>query len=782
MPVQAEEKRQAKMQKLLGSRDALRHRIHNHLQQQAAALQEIDSKQKQQVAKQERLQRFNQHVEELKISLRQMNAKKQAVKQAEDRQKALLNKADCTSGAFLEASSSRPPLVTRHAPNHQLPAQPSLDQQQPELHHQGSQKWGVTSCDFLDSLSSRAASATPQVVKARVLDAKQTALEKKVSWLLLLQWGTLLLAAATGDTHVQLALETVLRGVLWLRCAARDNNAVVLCSSGLPDTEGVPPGAPVPTFVSLSPESGGSFAQGLPQSAPAPAAAPAPAPPAVPSFDTSCVIDLAGAPGGTTLASASIVCQGPGVPVPLLGSTSLAAYSSKFQGITFTQDTDPDDDGLVLSFADLPGNVAVQDSQFTSLPGFVIVSNSTVRFSNVTFSQCNTNGPGAMDIKNGAAVFIQNSTFVNNTGAKRRGNCETQQDTDLLAAIQGSNFTGNSAANSQGGALVVSGNSTSILSSSTFQSNFAARGAGIYIVNSSLIVEATNFTFNAARSAGGAIFVDSGSQSNITGSFFSFNTAGQSSGAVSQADSSSVIDTCQFNSNSGSTQGGALFQNNMTGSVTSCTFLNNSGATGAGMYQNIGNINVTGVLFDSNIATGSGGGLFQNSFAGSVQNCTFTNNRVGGSGGGLFQNNYRGNVATCVFNTNSARSGGAIYQNAATGMTSDSTFTGNGAEKGGAIYQNNCQDANIVNCTFNNNTAQQGPVLFLNSSLPNISGSTFNGSTSAANQVFNNAASPSPGAAEGTPSTGGSSSPEAPATSSAAEHTPAGGGSINVGK
>jgi len=72
--------------------------------------------------------------------------------------------------------------------------------------------------------------------------------------------------------------------------------------------------------------------------------------------------------------------------------------------------------------------------------------------------------------------------------------------------------------------------------------------------------------------------------------------------------------------------------------------------------------------------------------------------------------------------------------------------------------------------------------LFLNSSLPDISGSTFNGSTSAGNQVFNNAASPSPAAAEGTPLTGGSSSPEAPATSSAAEHTPAGGGSINVGK
>lgn len=51
---------------------------------------------------------------------------------------------------------------------------------------------------------------------------------------------------------------------------------------------------------------------------------------------------FAGAPGGTTLVSASIVCQGPGVPVPLLGSTSLAAYSSTFQGVAFTQDTDPD--------------------------------------------------------------------------------------------------------------------------------------------------------------------------------------------------------------------------------------------------------------------------------------------------------------------------------------------------------------------------------------------------------------------------------------------------------
>ena len=80
--------------------------------------------------------------------------------------------------------------------------------------------------------------------------------------------------------------------------------------------------------------------------------------------------------------------------------------------------------------------------------------------------------------------------------------------------------------------------------------------------------------------AGGAIFVDSGSQSNITASNFTLNTAGQSGGAVSQADSMSMIADSQFISNSGSTQGGAVFQNNMTGSVAGCRFFNNTGMTG----------------------------------------------------------------------------------------------------------------------------------------------------------------------------------------------------------
>ena len=74
--------------------------------------------------------------------------------------------------------------------------------------------------------------------------------------------------------------------------------------------------------------------------------------------------------------------------------------------------------------------------------------------------------------------------------------------------------------------------------------------------------------------------MDSGSQSNITGSSFDLNRAGLSGGAVSQADSSSVISGCQFISNSGSTEGGAVFQGNMTGSVSDCRFFNNTGETG----------------------------------------------------------------------------------------------------------------------------------------------------------------------------------------------------------
>lgn len=50
----------------------------------------------------------------------------------------------------------------------------------------------------------------------------------------------------------------------------------------------------------------------------------------------------AGSAGGLSLASASIVCTGPDVPVPMTGSTALAAYANTFQGVSLTQDTDPD--------------------------------------------------------------------------------------------------------------------------------------------------------------------------------------------------------------------------------------------------------------------------------------------------------------------------------------------------------------------------------------------------------------------------------------------------------
>ena len=47
-----------------------------HIQDHWFAITSLPVQQKQQLAKQERLQRFNQHVEELKVSLRQENAKK----------------------------------------------------------------------------------------------------------------------------------------------------------------------------------------------------------------------------------------------------------------------------------------------------------------------------------------------------------------------------------------------------------------------------------------------------------------------------------------------------------------------------------------------------------------------------------------------------------------------------------------------------------------------------------------------------------------------------------
>ena len=67
----------------------------------------------------------------------------QALKQAGEQQQQLVENADAVaasaSGAAGVSSISRPPLVTRHAPNQQLPAQPALEQQPAALQQQPSQ-------------------------------------------------------------------------------------------------------------------------------------------------------------------------------------------------------------------------------------------------------------------------------------------------------------------------------------------------------------------------------------------------------------------------------------------------------------------------------------------------------------------------------------------------------------------------------------------------------------------------------------------------------------------
>ena len=74
--------------------------------------------------------------------------------------------------------------------------------------------------------------------------------------------------------------------------------------------------------------------------------------------------------------------------------------------------------------------------------------------------------------------------------------------TEVSEEVQDSSFSGNNAANSQGGALGVAANSTASISNTTFLNNVAARGAAIYAVNSSVTVDVSVFNFNTARTSG----------------------------------------------------------------------------------------------------------------------------------------------------------------------------------------------------------------------------------------------------------------------------------------
>jgi hypothetical protein len=168
----------------------------------------------------------------------------------------------------------------------------------------------------------------------------------------------------------------------------------------------------------------------------------------------------------------------------------------------------------------------------------------------------------------------------------------------------------------------------------TFSRNSAGWGGAMYNSGSSPTVAGCTFTDNAASDYGGAM--DNWESSpTVTGCTFTDNTADGHGGAMSNSYSSdSTVTYSTFSGNSASAGGGML---NIWSDPTlaDCTFSANSGYDGGGMCNLGSDPTLTNCTFSGNLANWDGGGMWNDESSPILTNCTFSGNVAEHSGGGI---------------------------------------------------------------------------------------------------------------------------------------------------
>lgn len=296
-------------------------------------------------------------------------------------------------------------------------------------------------------------------------------------------------------------------------------------------------------------------------------------------------------------------------------------------------------------------------------------------------SSTNTGGAMALwhDSTKGTASknTVQNAYFENNSASDLGGALTVHSWGDYTNAgnttVTGSTFKGNWAGK-QGGAAAFE-NNTANITDSTFEANgkkagasLTTNGGAVYAYSAynddskgktTLDIQNSTFTNNAASNRGGAVYIDSSTLTVDGGSSFTRNEA-KSGGAIAISD--------------------GMFSE--TNDKTEVVF----------------NHSIKNATFDGNTATDKGGAIV-------VFNEETDDNRAN-----------KLKLENVTFTNNSAKLGGAIVTEAEMTITGNARFEGNSAtENGGAIYVS-AQGANAPKkpATLTLDTGENGVITFAN--------------------------------------------------------------------
>jgi predicted outer membrane repeat protein len=197
----------------------------------------------------------------------------------------------------------------------------------------------------------------------------------------------------------------------------------------------------------------------------------------------------------------------------------------------------------------------------------------------------------------------------------------------------------------------------------TANSNSGGFGAGIYLLNSSLLIDSCQFTANNSNAYGGGLSNDH-SLPTISNCIFKNNIAGYG-GAIYNSFSNCKISSCQILLNSASNgDGGGIHCDNSSIIINNSYFNLNSGLTGCGLSSNSSSLVISNCSFVSNNG-GSGPAVYISyDQSDNFTNCLFANNFTTGQGGAIFCNTGTLGVYNSTFLSNTSNltdGGGAIW-------------------------------------------------------------------------------------------------------------------------
>jgi predicted outer membrane repeat protein len=298
---------------------------------------------------------------------------------------------------------------------------------------------------------------------------------------------------------------------------------------------------------------------------------------------------------------------------------------------------------------------------------------------------------------------LTNVEFRGNSASYRGGGAYAGYAGNYKTAVNGGQFTGNTAAGGGGlysdSSFTISG--TQVLSNTSVKGN----GGGAWTPHNAEVMNAY-FAYNTVITGGNSGGLDTGGVVTITNSTFNQNRTLTGNGGGSGAGGNATLNNVKYMQNSAKNLGGGLFTYG-TVKATGGTFTNNQaiGNWGGALFAAQSFV-LTDTVVSSNTSTFAGGGAAAQSGSGRVLGGRFDHNTAGsgGWGGAIYVGGPSLTISATQFLTNTAGyNGGGTTSNATT--VTNSTYQGNSAQGyGGGIE---CfGSTRVVNSLFQDNSAQ----------------------------------------------------------------------------